>query len=143
MCGRCLGSAVRGKSRSRVERPHILAENRALAWSVRAFSPKTALSRGASSHSRLKSRSRVERPDILAGNRALAWRFILAGNRALAWSVRAFSPEIALSRGASSHSRRKSRSRVERPRILAGNRALAWSVFAFLLASAVTVELEK
>ena len=58
--GRCLGSAVRGKSRSRVERPHILAENRALAWSVRAFSPKTALSRRASSHPRLKSRFRVE-----------------------------------------------------------------------------------
>ena len=146
MCGRCLLSAIRGKSRSRVERPHILAENRALAWSVRAFSPKTALSRGASSHPRLKSRSRVEQPDILAGNRALSRverPHILAGNRALAWSVLAFSPEIVLSRGASSRSRRKSRSRVERPRILAGNRALAWSVFAFLLASAVTVELEK
>ena len=90
-----------------MERPRILAENRALAWSVLTFSPEIALSRRASSHSRLISRSRVERPRILAENRALEW------------SVLAFSPEIALSCGASSHSRLKSRSRVERPGILA------------------------
>ena len=114
-----------------MERPRILAENRALAWSVLTFSPEIALSRRASSHSRRKSRSRVERPRILAENRALEW------------SVLAFSPEIAVSRGASSHSRRKSRFRVERPHILVENRALAWSVRVFLLASAVTVELNS
>ena len=84
-------SHSRRKARSRVERPRILAGNRALAWSVLTFSPEIPLSRGASSHSRRKSRSRVERPHILAGNRVLAW------------SVLAFSPEIVLSRGASSH----------------------------------------
>ena len=132
------------KSRSRVEHPHILAENRALACSVLTVSPEIVLSRRASSHSGRKSRSRVERPRILA-EIALS-RGASSHSRPKSRS-RVERPrilaEIALSRRASSHSRRKSRSRVECPRILAENRALAWSVRAFLLASAVTVELEK
>ena len=90
-----------------------------------------------------KRKPRVRRMFRVGGPRCKkkeAWHAerprILARNRALAWSVLTFSPEIALSRRASSHSRWKSRSRVERPRILAENRSLAWSFRAFLLASA-------
>ena len=63
-------SHSRPKSRSCVERPHILAGNRALeysvshgnralAWSILAFSLKIALSRGASAHFFWRARSRL------------------------------------------------------------------------------------
>ena len=81
-------SYFRAESRSGVERPHIFAQNRALAWSVVVFLAEMC--------------SLVER-----------CLRIFAQNRALVWSVLTFAPRIAVLRGALSYENTETRSGVE------------------------------